>query len=148
MAHATIGKVAKAVGLGVETVRFYEREGLIPEPPRSEAGYRLYPEDTIPRLLFILRAKGLGFTLVEIRELLSLSAAPEACCKDVRDRAQTKIADIEARVAQLLAMKKALEGLVEQCTGVGPTTDCPILEALEEDGARCSVRNAVLQGAR
>lgn len=132
--QTTIGKVAKAAGVGVETVRFYERQGLIPEPPRSDSGYRLYPEDTIARLRFISRAKGLGFTLAEIGELLSMSAMPGAGCKDVRDRARVKITDIDGRVVQLLAMKRALEGLVEQCSGFGPTTECPILEALREEG--------------
>jgi len=135
MSSLTIGKVAKAAGVGVETVRFYERRGLIPAPPRSDSGYRLYPDDTVPRLHFISRAKGLGFTLAEIGELLSLSAAPESGCREVRDRAHEKIADIEVRVDQLLAMKKALEGLVEECSGVGPSTQCPILAALAEAGA-------------
>jgi len=133
MSSITIGKVAKAAGIGVETVRFYERQGLIPEPPRSDSGYRLYSGDTIRRLRFVTRAKTLGFTLAEIGELLSLSATPAAGCGDVRDRAREKIDDIEDRVAQLLAMKRALEALVGQCRGVGPTTDCPILEALKED---------------
>lgn len=129
----TIGRVAKAAGIGVETVRFYERQGLIPEPPRSRSGYRLYSEGTIRRLRFVLRAKSLGFTLAEIVELLSLSATPAAGCGDVLGRARAKIDDIEERVAQLVAMKDALEGLVDQCSGVGPSTDCPILEALEEE---------------
>lgn len=133
MSSMTIGKVAKAAGIGVETVRFYERQGLIPKPPRSSSGYRLYGGDTIGRLRFVTRAKTLGFTLAEIGELLSLSATPAAGCSDVRDRARAKIDDIEDRVTQLLAMKSALEGLVDQCSGVGPTTECPIVEALEED---------------
>lgn len=135
MSSITIGKVAKAAGIGVETVRFYERQGLIPEPPRSGSGYRLYSGDTIRRLRFVKRAKTLGFTLSEIRELLSLSVTPGAGCSDVRDQARAKIEDIEDRVTQLLAMKMALEGLVDQCSGVGPTTECPILAALEEDDA-------------
>ena len=116
-------------------MRFYERQGLIPESPRSDSGYRLYPDDTVARLRFISRAKGLGFTLAEIGELLSLSAMPGAGCQDVRDHARVKITDIDGRVAQLLAMKRALEGLVEQCSGLGPTTECPILEALQEEDA-------------
>jgi DNA-binding transcriptional MerR regulator len=99
----TIGKVARAVGIGVETVCFYERKGLIPELPRSTAGYRLYPSARIQRLQFITRAKALGFTLAEVGELLSMSAAPEAGCGDVRDRAKVKIAEIDGRISQLLA---------------------------------------------
>jgi MerR family mercuric resistance operon transcriptional regulator len=135
MANTTIGKVAKAAGIGVETIRFYERRGLLAEPLRSDSGYRLYPKSTVHRLRFIRRAKSLGFTLAEIGELLSYSASPAAGCQDVRDRARVKIVDIDDRVSQLLAMKKALEGLVEQCSGVGPATECPILEALEEEGS-------------
>ena len=133
MSSITIGKVAKAAGIGVETVRFYERQGSFPEPPRSGSGYRLYSASPIRRLRFVTRAKALGFTLAEIGELLSLSTTPAAGCCDVRDRARVKIDDIEDRVTQLLAMKKALGGLVEQCSGVGLSTECLLLEMLEED---------------
>mgnify|MGYP000072752406 CR=1 FL=1 len=128
----TIGKVAAAAGLGVETVRFYERKGLLVEPPRSQAGYRQYPAGTVRRLQFIVRAKALGFTLREIRELLDLRATPGARCADVQNRAETKIADIEDRIEQLRGMKRALGGLVAQCGGRGPVSQCPILEALDE----------------
>jgi len=135
MTSNTIGKIASAAGIGVETVRFYERQGLIPEPPRSSSGYRLYPQDTVRRLHFVMRGRALGFTLAEIGELLSMSATPAASCSDVRDRAEARIDDIEERVAQLLTMKKALEGLVEQCSGGAPKTECPILDALQENGS-------------
>lgn len=128
----TIGKVAKAAGLGVETVRFYERQGLIAEPARSQSGYRQYRPETIRRLQFIVRAKALGFTLQEIGDLLGLRATPGAGCADVQARAEAKIADIEERVAQLEAMKRALGELVVQCRGEGPLSDCPILDALDE----------------
>ena len=133
MPTLTIGKVAKAAGLGVETVRFYERQGLIAEPARSQSGYRQYRPETIRRLQFIVRAKALGFTLQEIGDLLSLRATPGAGCADVQARAEAKIADIEGRVAQLEAMKRALGELVTQCRGEGPLSDCPILDALDED---------------
>jgi MerR family transcriptional regulator, copper efflux regulator len=129
----TIGKVAKAAGLGVETVRFYERQGLIAEPARSSSGYRKYRAETIKRLQFIVRAKALGFTLQEIGDLLDLRATPGAGCADVQARAEAKIADIEERIAQLDAMKRALGDLVAQCRGEGPLSDCPILDALDED---------------
>lgn len=129
----TIGKVAKAAGLGVETVRFYERQGLIAEPARSNSGYRQYRAETIKRLQFIVRAKALGFTLQEIGDLLDLRATPGAGCADVQARAEAKIADIEERIAQLDAMKRALGDLVAQCRGEGPLSDCPILDALDED---------------
>lgn len=134
MKTLTIGKVASQAGLGVETVRFYEREGLIAEPPRSESsGYRHYPEDTIARLRFVKKAKDLGFSLKEIRELLSLKAKPSGSCADVRGRATDKIEDIDQKIALLQAMRKALTGLVKECSGKGPRTDCPILNALDSE---------------
>ena len=129
----TIGKVASQVGIGIETVRFYEREGLIVEPPRSESsGYRLYPENTVARLRFVRKAKELGFSLKEIRELLSLKAEPSGSCADVRARATDKIENIKEKIASLEAMRDALTGLVDECSGTGPRTDCPILNALNK----------------
>ena len=132
MESMTIGKVARQAGVGVETVRFYEREGLIEEPPRRESGYRQYPSETVCRIRFIRRAKELGFTLKEIKELLSLRASPKSRCADVRKRAEAKIDDIEQKVRALERMKEALLKLTAACSGRGPVTDCPILDALEE----------------
>jgi MerR family mercuric resistance operon transcriptional regulator len=133
MESVTIGKVARLAEVGVETVRFYERQGLIDKPPRRESGYRQYPEETVRRLRFIKRAKELGFTLKEIKELLSLRIEPETTCADVRRRAEAKIDDIEQRVRTLQRMKKALAKLTMACRGRGPVSQCPILEALEDD---------------
>ncbi len=133
MTTLTIGKVAQATGVGVETIRFYEREGLIAPPPRANSGYRQYPTETVKRLHFILRAKNLGFTLQEIVELLNLRAIPGAGCADVQARAEAKIADIEKRIMHLDAMRLALGALVAQCHGEGPLNECPILDALNED---------------
>ena len=133
MITLTIGKVASRAGVGIETVRFYEREGLIAEPPRSESGYRHYPEDTVARLRFVKKAKALGFSLKEIRELLSLKAKPSGSCADVRSRATDKIENINQKIAALEAMRRALVGLVEECAGTGPRTECPILNALEAE---------------
>ena len=108
----TIGKVAERAGVGVETVRFYEREGLIEEPRRKASGYRQFEEDVIDRLVFIGRAKELGFTLKEIKELLFLRATRGAKCTDVRGRAKTKIQDIEDKIRALRRMKRALARLV------------------------------------
>ncbi len=126
----TIGQVARAAGVGRETIRFYERRGLIAEPPRGESGYRRYPPETVPRLLFIRRAKELGFSLAEIRELLSLHHSPVATCSEVRQRAAAKLADIEERIRDLERMRAALSALVTTCSGQGPASQCPILEAL------------------
>jgi MerR family mercuric resistance operon transcriptional regulator len=129
----TIGKVAIQSGVGVETIRFYERKGLIEEPPRRESGYRQYPDETVPRVLFIKRAKALGFTLKEIKELLAIRIEPEATCADVLRQAEAKIADIEERIVTLQRMKQALTGLTVACRGRGPASRCPILEAMEDD---------------
>ncbi len=131
MAALTIGKVAKKAGIGTETVRFYERRGLIDEPPRGPSGYRHYPESVVHRLLFIRNAKELGFTLNEIRELLALRIDPTTTCGAVKRRAEEKIADIDEKLRLLRKMKRALAKLTESCSGSGPIDSCPILRSLD-----------------
>ncbi len=132
----TIGAVAKRAHVHVETLRYYERRGLMVRPPRSLANYRRYPEDAVMRVRFIKRAQELGFSLKEIKDLLSLRATPRARCKDVRDRATAKIDDIEEKIRSLQAMRRALLKLVAECAGERPVTDCPILLSLNsEDSA-------------
>lgn len=134
--HAlTIGEVARGADIGVETVRFYEREGLIAEPPRRQSGYRQYPPDTIRRLRFIRRAKDLGFTLKEIGELLDLRVDPKRNCTDIRVLAKAKMANVEAKMLDLARIQAALSRLVRVCRGNGPTSVCPILDALDEHEA-------------
>ncbi len=127
----TIGRVARDAGLAIDTVRYYEREGLLQQPARTASGYRQYSADAVARLRFIRQAKELGFSLHEIKELLSLRVAPGKSCADVKSRAEAKIADIEQRVAQLSRMKRALVKLATTCSGRGPTSECPILDAME-----------------
>lgn len=127
----TIGKVANLTDVGVETIRFYEREGLLASPPRTESGYRSFPKDTVARIRFIKRAKDLGFSLKEIRDLLSLRAKPSGNCAKVQHHAMEKIEDINRRISSLKAMRRALEDLVAECSGTGPQTNCPILNALD-----------------
>ena len=127
----TIGKVAKGAGLGIETVRFYEREGLIEPPARTESNYRIYPQRDILRLRFIKRAKSLGFTLKEIKELLFLQHDPTATKADVKMQTEAKIEDITLKIRDLTRIKESLETLDKRCDGHGPTSDCPILDALE-----------------
>ena len=134
--NLTIGKVARLSGVGIETVRFYEREGLIPEPPRRDSGYRQYPGSTIERLLFIKRAKDLGFTLAEIKELLSLRVSQGSTCADVKAKANEKIRDVETKIKDLQRIKRALKKLSTECRGKGPVSECPILEALETKGIK------------
>ncbi len=133
----TTGELAKRAGVGVETIRFYEREGLIQKPPRRRSGYRQYPEETIRRVQFIRRAKDLGFTLQEVAELLSLRVAQRAStCARVRERAAAKIADVEGKISDLERIRGALGQLVRACTGRGRAGACSILEALDQTGPR------------
>jgi MerR family mercuric resistance operon transcriptional regulator len=130
MKPMTVGQVARRAGVGVETVRFYEKHGLLEEPARRASGYREYDQGTVNRLRFIRRAKELGFTLSEIRELLSLRCSGRPC-NDVRQRAEAKVAEIEAKVALLLRMKEVLGRLASSCCEQGDKSRCPILDALD-----------------
>ncbi len=129
----SIGKLASAAGVGVETIRFYERRGLLPEPPRRASGYRQYPPDSVARVLFIRRAKRLGFTLKQITELLELRVDPDKSCADVRALAEAKIDDVDQKMRELKGIKSALIKLANTCRGEGPTSECPILDAIETD---------------
>jgi MerR family copper efflux transcriptional regulator len=129
-----IGEVAERGGVNLQTVRYYEREGLLPEPPRLTSGYRMFPTDAVRRVRFIKRAQELGFSLAEIRELLSLRENAGAGAQQMRERAKAKIADIEEKIRALRAMKDALNRLAERCPGCGPLSDCPILDALDAKG--------------
>ncbi len=130
MKALTVGQVAKRAGVGVETIRFYERQGLLAEPQRRASGYRQYDEEAIAVLRFIRRAKELGFTLIEIKGLLALRLDGEATRSDVRTQAAAKVGGIEARIRDLQRMRDALSGLIAACHGDGAATGCPILEAL------------------
>ncbi|MCC6127513.1 MAG: heavy metal-responsive transcriptional regulator [Pirellulales bacterium] len=127
----TIGSVARLAGVGVETVRFYERQGLIEEPPRRLSGYREYNDEVVSQLGFIRRAKNLGFTLKEIKELFSLRHDPSASATDLRQRAGAKIADIEKKISSLRKMRKALVSLTSACRCRSISTECPLLHALD-----------------
>jgi Cu(I)-responsive transcriptional regulator len=129
----TIGRLAKQAGLGIETVRFYERQGLIAPPPRTDSNYRIYPEEEVNRLKFIKRSKDLGFTLREIKELLWLQHDPHTTKADIKTRTVEKIEDIKKKVQDLTRIQKALEHLAGSCDGHGPLSECPILDALTGD---------------
>lgn len=130
MKSLSIGHLAREAGVNLETVRYYERRGLLQRPPRSASGYRLFPEETVRRLRFIRRAQELGFSLGEIQELLSLRVSRRTTSADIRARAEAKIADIEAKVKSLESMKKTLRKLTRVCDGCVPVSKCPILESL------------------
>ena len=135
MKSLTIGRLAKRAEVNIETIRFYERRGLMPKPLRRESGYRQYSDADIARLRFIRRAKELGFSLKEILELLSLRVDPDTTCGDIKRRAEVKIVDMEEKIKALQRMKKALTKLASTCRGRGPTTECPIIEMLGSEGA-------------
>ena len=127
----TIGDVAKEAKVNIETLRYYERRGLLERPPRSLSNYRLYSEDAVRRVQFIKRAQERGFSLKDIKEFLSLRAAPKTGCGEIRAHAEAKIKDIDEKIRSLMAMKSALSTLVSECSGQGPLTECPILESLD-----------------
>lgn len=126
MTAMKIGEIARRSGTGIETIRFYEREGLLPPPHRRPSGYRQYDEATVERLDYIRRAKELGFTLAEVRELLELSSVAPTC-EHVRQRAEAKIADIEGKIRSLRQMRRSLGRIVERCRAKGSTEDCPLV---------------------
>lgn len=129
----TIGRIAAAAGVGVETVRFYEREGLLVKPERSNGGYRQYRADDVRRIQFIQRAKDLGFSLKEIGELLELRLDPGTSCADVKSKAEAKLASIDEKLKALQRMRRTLTALAATCSGQGSTDACPILESLDDE---------------
>jgi len=132
-----IGEVAGRAGVNVQTLRFYEREGLLEEPARRPSGYRAYPEDSVRRVRFIKRAQQLGFTLREIQSLLRLRDDASVPCKEVRSTAEAKISEIDEKLRHLKAMKKALQTLARSCAA-SRKHHCPLLEALDDPRARRS----------
>ncbi len=132
METLSIGQVARRAGVGIETVRFYEREGLLEEPPRRASGYRQYSEQVVKRLHFIKRAKQLGFSLKEITELLLLRVDIQTTCDEVKQRTEAKIAEVERKLVELQRMRQALLQVHSLCIGPGPTSACPMLEALDQ----------------
>ena len=127
-----IGEVAKQSDVGIETIRFYERKGLLAEPQRRPSGYRQYDESVVARLQFIRRTKDLGFTLAEIKELLGLWFDASTRCEHVRQRAELKIQDIEGKILSLQKMKRSLNKLIRQCEDRGSFTECPLWEGLDQ----------------
>lgn len=125
-----IGFAAKAAGVTVETVRYYEREGLLGTARRTDAGYRLYSDADVSRLQFIRKAKALGFTLDDIAELLQLQDGG-GTKQQVRERVQHRLADLSEKIRQLTAIHDALATLEHQCSGCGPIAGCPIIEGVK-----------------
>ncbi len=130
-----IGEIAKSSGVGIETIRFYEREGLLLEPVRRPSGYRQYDATTIERLDYIRQAKELGFTLAEIRELLELSFA-HSNCNHIRQRAEAKMTEIENKIRSLQQMKRSLGKIVKHCQDKNTSHDCPLVHKTKKASAK------------
>jgi MerR family mercuric resistance operon transcriptional regulator len=131
MTTVTIGAAARAAGVNVETIRFYERRGLIAQPLKPRDGYREYAPQTVSRIRFIRKAQEIGFSLREIEELLSLRADPHADCSDVREKAKVKLDAVNHKIAELERVRAALNEVISACPGRGGLRACSILEALE-----------------
>jgi len=131
----TIGQVATAADVNIQTIRYYERRGLFPTPRRTPAGYRQYAEDAVARLRFIKHAQELGFSLKEIHDLLTLRIRHSGACDAVERRTRAKIALVEGKFGELQRLRRTLEHLAAACAARQPTADCPVLEVLEDDHA-------------
>jgi len=127
----TRGELARQGQVNFETVRFYENEGLLPQPPRSSSGYRSYPVTAVLRLQFIKSAKELGFSLTEIREMLNIRGDSDHLCTDAVKHIETKVAEIDEKIRKLKAIRKTLNRLKESCAGHCRVNDCPILDSLD-----------------
>ena len=129
----TTGEVADQAGVNLQTVRYYERRGLIPEPPRSAGGFRQYGPDAVRRIRFVKRSQELGFSLDEVDELLALRADADGQAAEVRELALAKADDIAGKIRDLERMRASLDALAAACGGQGSTQDCSILHALDDD---------------
>lgn len=124
------GQLAERAGVNLQTVRYYERRGLLPEPPRRDSGYREYGPESVEALRFIKRAQQLGFTLNEVEQLLHLASGGPAACESARTLANHRISDLEARIADLRAMRDSLRRLAQTCERPHGERECPLLESL------------------
>lgn len=128
-----IGQLARLTGAPIDTIRYYERQQLLPTPQRSPSGYRRYAEEDVVRLNFIRRAKALGFSLEEISELMAISEGRHGDMAAMKQAARTKLAEVEARQAELARVHDALLHLVDTCPGHGVLAECPIIAALGKE---------------
>ncbi len=126
-----IGEVARRADVNKETVRYYEKRNLIPEPDRRRSGYRIFTQRHIDQIRFIKRAQQLGFTLSEIKELLELRMDEHTTCSEIKNEAQDKYQDVVKKIEDLQRIKETLVDLIDSCSGEGPKGECPILDALE-----------------
>lgn len=126
----TRGDLARTTGCNIETIRYYEKTGLLPDPPRTGAGYRIYSAAHATRLRFILRARELGFSMEDIRGLMGLEDGTAPTCAEVKERTERHLADVRAKIADLKRIEKVLSATAARCSGED-VPDCPVLETLE-----------------
>ncbi len=130
----TRNELARLTDVSGETIRYYEKRGLIPPPERTESGYRIYTPNDVSRVQFIKRAQGLGFSLKEISELLDFRVDDDCSCDEVKERVEEKIHEVEQKLDELTGIKTALARLAMACEARSPTDRCPILQALDDGG--------------
>ena len=147
MKGLTIGRAAKSAGVGVETIRFYERRGLIQQPTKPlRSGFRVYSDEVVPRIRFIRRSQEMGFSLRKIADLLSLSADPRADCARVRKHAAAKLAEVDHKLGELNHMRAALQEMIDACPARGAARNCTILQALQPTSKKALVKSPSLRG--
>ena len=125
----TRGELARATGCNIETIRYYEKTGLLPDPPRTTGGYRVYSAVHVTRLRFILRARELGFSMDDIRGLLGLEDGAAPTCAEVKERTERHLADVRARISDLRQIERVLAETAKRCSGAD-VPDCPVLETI------------------
>lgn len=131
MARISIGKLSRRSGVNIETIRYFEKVGIIATPPRTEGGHRVYDEDHVRALGFIRRARELGFTPEEVRAILNLGGPGKACCGEVREIAVHHLKEVRAKIADLAEMERLLASTIEQCSG-GTDADCAVIDMIED----------------
>ena len=131
MSSLTIGELAREGQVNLETIRYYEREGLMPPPPRKKSGHRIYADSDVRRLRFIKRAQALGFTLREVRELLAIKVDSLQPCTEIVRQIDTKAREVKAKIAHLQAIDRTLAEMKASCENNRTASDCPILESLD-----------------
>ena len=130
MDNLSIGELAKRAKVNIEIIRYYERRGLIADPPRNKSGHRQYSSEAVRRTEFIKRCQSLGFSLNEIQDILELRITPESTCADMKSRVTEKLNDVDKKINELVKIRDALGRLLKRCSGKGPIGKCPILEEL------------------
>ena len=130
MEKLSIGELAKQANVNIETIRYYERRGLLPKPPRNKSGHRQYTPEALKRTDFIKRCQALGFSLKEITDILELRVTPKSTCVDMKLRVGEKLTDVDRKIQELVQIRDALNRLLKKCTVQGPIGSCPILEEL------------------